>query len=175
LFSACACTNHTVEIYSKPEYISFIWPNARYRVWESLYIRGCTLAPRTTEPCMCSGDAALCQITLTTCLQSFALDIASVTVEFDVKRHSLTLLPVLPKSEVVFNGQTVADRTIYCIKSNKKSGTASSLCGFRRISTSRLGIGAIVGVVYRCFWATVTSNGPPATGPFSCLSCLSCL
>ena len=33
----------------------------------------------------------------------------TVTVTFDVKRRSLTLLPVLPKQVVVFNGQTVAD------------------------------------------------------------------
>ena len=42
-------------------------------------------------------------------LQSLAPDIASFdrTVTFDVKRRSLTLFP-----EIVFNGQTVADRTI---------------------------------------------------------------
>jgi len=36
---------------------------------------GCTLAPHeeknTTEPSMCGGDAALCQITLTSCLHLF--------------------------------------------------------------------------------------------------------
>jgi len=36
----------------------------------------------------------------------------TVTVAFDVKRRSTTLFPVLPKPEVIFNGLTVADRTI---------------------------------------------------------------
>ena len=40
----------------------------------------------------------------------------TVTVTFDVERRTLTLFPVLPKPEVVFNSQTVADRIIYCIK-----------------------------------------------------------
>jgi len=35
---------------------------------------------------------------------------------FDVKPRSPTLFPVLRKPEVVFNGQTVADRSIHCIK-----------------------------------------------------------
>jgi len=39
---------------------------------------------------------------------------------FDVKRRSLTLFPLLPKPEVVFNGQTVADIGPYIVlKSNK--------------------------------------------------------
>jgi len=37
-------------------------------------------------------------------------------VAFDVKRRSTTPFPVLPKPEVIFNGQTVADMTIYCMK-----------------------------------------------------------
>jgi len=48
--------------------------------------------------------------------------LSTVTVAFDVKRRSLTLFPVLPKPEVVFNGQTVADRSIYCIKVEKEVG-----------------------------------------------------
>ena len=42
--------------------------------------------------------------------------LSTVSVAFHVKRRSLTLFPVLPKPEVVFNGKTVADKTIYCIK-----------------------------------------------------------
>jgi len=42
--------------------------------------------------------------------------LSTVTVVFDVKRRSLTLFPALPEPEVVFNGKTVADMTIYCIK-----------------------------------------------------------
>jgi len=42
-------------------------------------------------------------------LQSLAPDVASVdhVVAFDIKRRSPTLLPVLPKPELVFNGKTV--------------------------------------------------------------------
>jgi len=43
------------------------------------------------------------------------LRLLTVTVSFDAKRRSATLLPVLVKPKVVFNGQTVADRFIYCI------------------------------------------------------------
>jgi len=43
-------------------------------------------------------------------------------VAFDVKRRFPTLFPVLPKPEVVFNGQTVADRTIHCIKVEQEVG-----------------------------------------------------
>jgi len=42
--------------------------------------------------------------------------VIGLTVSFDVKRRSVSLLPFLVKPEVVFNGQTVADRSIYCIK-----------------------------------------------------------
>jgi len=38
--------------------------------------------------------------------------LSTVTEAFDVKRRSLALFLVLPKPEVVFNGQTMADRTI---------------------------------------------------------------
>jgi len=39
---------------------------------------------------------------------------------FDVKRRSLTLFPLLPKPEVVYNGQTVADIGPYIVlKSNR--------------------------------------------------------
>jgi len=67
--------------------------------------------------------------------QSLAPDIMPLNryVMFDVKRCSMTLFPVLPKPEVVFSGQTVAERTIYCIKVEKE------VC---HISTSGLGVGA---------------------------------
>ena len=42
--------------------------------------------------------------------------LSTIRVAFDVKRRLPTLFPVLPKPEVVFNGQTVVDRFIYCIK-----------------------------------------------------------
>jgi len=42
--------------------------------------------------------------------------LSTVAVAVDVKRRLLTLFPVLPKLEVVFNSQTVADRTTYCTK-----------------------------------------------------------
>ena len=46
--------------------------------------------------------------------------VSTVTVVFDVKRRSLTLFPLLPKPEVVFNGQTVADIGPYIVlKSNR--------------------------------------------------------
>ena len=48
--------------------------------------------------------------------------LSTLTVSFDVKRYSATLLLVLVKPEVVFNGQTVADRSIYCIKVEKEVG-----------------------------------------------------
>ena len=47
----------------------------------------------------------------------------TVMVAFNGKRRSLTLFPVLPKPEVVFNGQTVADRSV----------DFSSLASFSRI------------------------------------------
>ena len=37
--------------------------------------------------------------------------LSTAMAAFDVKQRSLTLFPVLPTPEVVFNGQTVADRT----------------------------------------------------------------
>jgi len=40
------------------------------------------------------------------------LRLLTVTVSFDVKRRSRTLFPVLRKSEVVFNSQTVVNRSI---------------------------------------------------------------
>ena len=40
----------------------------------------------------------------------------NVTVAFGVKRRSSTLFPVLPEPEVVSNGQTVASKSVYCIK-----------------------------------------------------------
>jgi len=51
-------------------------------------------------------------------LQSVAPDTASLDRygSVDVERRSLTLFPVLPKTEVVFDGQTVEDTTIYCIE-----------------------------------------------------------
>jgi len=44
------------------------------------------------------------------------------------------------KPEVGFSGQTVADKSIYCIKVEREVGTASSFmaCAFRDISTSGL-------------------------------------
>ena len=42
--------------------------------------------------------------------------VVGFTVSFDVKRRSVSLLPFLVKPEVVSNGQTVADRSIHCIK-----------------------------------------------------------
>jgi len=42
--------------------------------------------------------------------------LSTVAVAVDVKRRLLTLFPVSPKPEVVFNSQTVADRTTYCIE-----------------------------------------------------------
>ena len=59
------------------------------------------------------------------------------------------------------------------LKSNRKSGTASSLMRFRHISTSGFCICASRASIIAILWATVTSNIPPyAAGPFSCLSCL---
>jgi len=54
----------------------------------------------------------------------------TVTVAFDVKRHSSRLFPVLPKPEVVVNGQTVAGSPYIVLKSNRTSGTASSFMRF---------------------------------------------
>jgi len=42
--------------------------------------------------------------------------LSTTRVAFDAKRPSSILFPVLRKPEVVFNGQTVADMSIYCIK-----------------------------------------------------------
>jgi len=42
--------------------------------------------------------------------------LSTVTVSLEVKRRSAALLPVLMKPKAVFNRQTVADRSIYCIK-----------------------------------------------------------
>ena len=48
-------------------------------------------------------------------LHSLAPDIASLN-HYGLKRCSATLLPVLVKPEVVSNGLTMADRSIFCIK-----------------------------------------------------------
>jgi len=78
-------------------------------------------------------------------LQSFAPDIASLdhfdTVAFDVKRRSLMLFALLPKPEVVLNGQMVEDRSIpyIALKSNRKSGTASSFMWFPPYFCFRIG------------------------------------
>jgi len=49
-----------------------------------------------------------------TLLQILRLSI--IRIASDLKRRSPTLFPVSPKLEVVFNGETVTDRTIYRIK-----------------------------------------------------------
>jgi len=42
--------------------------------------------------------------------------LSTVRAAFDVERRSTMVFSVLPKPEIVFNNQTMVDRTIYCIK-----------------------------------------------------------
>jgi len=42
--------------------------------------------------------------------------LSTITVMFDIKRCSLMLFPVLPKLEVVFDGQMVSRSTVYFIE-----------------------------------------------------------
>ena len=70
-------------------------------------------------------------------------------VAFDVKRRMLTLFPVLPKPEVVFNGQTVADRSIYCIKVEKEVGYCEFINAVSVIFLLPVSAYALVGFFYR--------------------------
>jgi len=68
--------------------------------------------------------------------------LSTITVKFDVKRRSLTLVPVSPKPEVVSNGQWW-DISPYVVFSRIGSRVLRvRLCGFCHISSSGLGVGA---------------------------------